>query len=47
MLSHAKSMLVSPPDAAIERLFPPCTADGVEALEVVDPGHFYPGDLRD
>ena len=33
MLSHAKSMLVSPPDVAIEHLFPPYTADNVEALE--------------
>ncbi len=33
MLSHAKSMLVSPPDVAIEHLFPPYTADKVEALE--------------
>jgi aldehyde dehydrogenase (NAD+) len=26
-------MLVSPPDVAIEHLFPPYTADKVEALE--------------
>jgi len=31
MLSHAKSMLVSPADVAIEHLFPPYTANKVDA----------------
>jgi aldehyde dehydrogenase (NAD+) len=33
MLSHAKSMLISPPDVAIEHLFPPFTPDKVKAIE--------------
>jgi aldehyde dehydrogenase (NAD+) len=32
MLTHAKSMLVSPPDVAIDHLFPPYTADKNAAL---------------
>jgi aldehyde dehydrogenase (NAD+) len=32
MLSHAKSMLISPADVAIEHLFPPYTADKVNAI---------------
>jgi aldehyde dehydrogenase (NAD+) len=32
-LTHAKSMLISPPDVAIEHLFPPYTKEKVEALE--------------
>jgi len=31
-LTHAKSILISPPDVAIEHLFPPYTAEKVEAL---------------
>ncbi len=31
-LTHAKSILVSPPDAAIDHLFPPYTREKVEAL---------------
>jgi aldehyde dehydrogenase (NAD+) len=31
-LTHAKSILISPPDVAIEHLFPPFTMDKVEAL---------------
>jgi aldehyde dehydrogenase (NAD+) len=31
-LTHAKSILVSPPDVAIEHLFPPYTMDKVQAL---------------
>jgi aldehyde dehydrogenase (NAD+) len=33
MLSHAKSMLLSPADVAVEHLFPPFTADKVKAIE--------------
>jgi aldehyde dehydrogenase (NAD+) len=33
MLSHAKSMLISPPDVAIEHLFPPFTPDKVKAID--------------
>jgi acyl-CoA reductase-like NAD-dependent aldehyde dehydrogenase len=33
MLSHAKSILVSPPDVAIEHLFPPFTPDKVKAVD--------------
>jgi aldehyde dehydrogenase (NAD+) len=33
MLTHAKSMLVSPPDVAIDHLFPPYTAAKNEALK--------------
>jgi aldehyde dehydrogenase (NAD+) len=33
MLTHAKSMLVSPPDVAIDHLFPPYTAEKDEALK--------------
>ena len=32
-LSHAKSILISPPDVAIDHLFPPYTAEKVEALQ--------------
>jgi aldehyde dehydrogenase (NAD+) len=32
-LTHAKSMLISPPDVAIEHLFPPYTKEKVEALK--------------
>jgi aldehyde dehydrogenase (NAD+) len=32
MLTHAKSILVSPPDVAIDHLFPPYTEDKIEAL---------------
>ena len=31
-LSHAKSVLISPPDVAIEHLFPPYTEEKVKAL---------------
>ena len=34
MLSHAKSMLISPPDVAIERLFPPYTAAKNQDLKI-------------
>src|SRR5215510_7333048 len=34
MLTHAKSMLISPPDVAIDHLFPPYTAEKNEALKV-------------
>jgi aldehyde dehydrogenase (NAD+) len=34
MLTHAKSMLVSPPDVAIEHLFPPYTKEKNEALNL-------------
>jgi len=34
MLTHAKSMLISPPDVAIDHLFPPYTAAKVEALKM-------------
>jgi aldehyde dehydrogenase (NAD+) len=30
MLTHAKSMLISPPDVAIDHLFPPYTEDKVQ-----------------
>ena len=33
MLTHAKSMLISPPDVAIDHLFPPYTAEKDEALK--------------
>jgi len=33
-LTHAKSILVSPPDVAIEHLFPPYTQEKVEALKL-------------
>ncbi len=33
MLTHAKSMLISPPDVAIDHLFPPYTAHKIEALK--------------
>jgi len=32
MLTHAKSMLVAPPEAAIDHLFPPYTEEKNEAL---------------
>jgi aldehyde dehydrogenase (NAD+) len=32
MLTHPKSILVAPPDAAIDHLFPPYTQDKIEAL---------------
>jgi aldehyde dehydrogenase (NAD+) len=32
-LTHAKSILVSPPDASIEHLFPPFTPEKVEAVQ--------------
>jgi aldehyde dehydrogenase (NAD+) len=32
MLTHAKSILVSPPDVAINHLFPPSTEEKVQAL---------------
>ena len=31
-LTHAKSMLMSPPDVAIDHLFPPYTKEKVQAL---------------
>jgi aldehyde dehydrogenase (NAD+) len=31
-LTHAKSILISPPDIAIEHLFPPYTTEKVQAL---------------
>jgi aldehyde dehydrogenase (NAD+) len=31
-LTHAKSVLISPPDVAIEHLFPPYTKEKVKAL---------------
>jgi aldehyde dehydrogenase (NAD+) len=31
-LTHAKSVLISPPDVAIEHLFPPYTGEKVKAL---------------
>ena len=31
-LTHAKSILVSPPDVAIDHLFPPYTMEKVQAL---------------
>jgi aldehyde dehydrogenase (NAD+) len=31
-LTHAKSILISPPDVAIDHLFPPYTNDKVQAL---------------
>jgi aldehyde dehydrogenase (NAD+) len=34
MLTHAKSMLISPPDVAIEHLFPPYTAEKNAALKM-------------
>jgi acyl-CoA reductase-like NAD-dependent aldehyde dehydrogenase len=34
MLTHAKSMLISPPDVAIDHLFPPYTDEKNEALKV-------------
>jgi len=34
MLTHAKSMLISPPGFAIDHLFPPYTAEKNEALKV-------------
>jgi aldehyde dehydrogenase (NAD+) len=33
MLTHAKSMLISPPDVAIDHLFPPYTAGKDDALK--------------
>jgi aldehyde dehydrogenase (NAD+) len=33
MLTHAKSVLISPPDVAIDHLFPPYTDDKVKALK--------------
>ena len=33
MLTHAKGMLISPPEVAIDHLFPPFTPDKVEALQ--------------
>ena len=35
MLTHAKSMLISPPDVAIDHLFPPYTAEKRGAQDVV------------
>jgi aldehyde dehydrogenase (NAD+) len=32
-LTHAKSMLISPPDVAIDHLFPPYTDEKVEAMK--------------
>jgi aldehyde dehydrogenase (NAD+) len=34
MLTHAKSMLISPPDVAIDHLFPPFTAEKIKALKM-------------
>jgi aldehyde dehydrogenase (NAD+) len=34
MLTHAKSMFISPPDAAIEHLFPPYTKEKNQALKL-------------
>jgi aldehyde dehydrogenase (NAD+) len=34
MLTHAKSMLISPPDVAIDHLFPPYTAERNDALKM-------------
>jgi aldehyde dehydrogenase (NAD+) len=31
-LSHAKSMLIAPPEGAIEHLYPPCTDEKNEEL---------------
>jgi aldehyde dehydrogenase (NAD+) len=33
MLTHAKSMLISPPDVAIDHLFPPYTEEKNQALK--------------
>lgn len=33
-LTHAKSMLISPPDVAIDHLFPPYTEEKVRALSM-------------
>jgi aldehyde dehydrogenase (NAD+) len=33
MLTHAKSMLISPPDVAIDHLYPPYTPEKVEAVK--------------
>jgi aldehyde dehydrogenase (NAD+) len=35
MLTHAKSVLISPPDVAIEHLFPPATDDKIETFNRV------------
>jgi acyl-CoA reductase-like NAD-dependent aldehyde dehydrogenase len=35
MLTHAKSILISPPDVAIEHLFPPATDDKIETFNRV------------
>jgi aldehyde dehydrogenase (NAD+) len=34
MLTHAKSMLISPPDVAIDHLFPPYSVEKIEALSI-------------
>jgi aldehyde dehydrogenase (NAD+) len=34
ILTHAKTMLISPPDVAIEHLFPPYTKEKNEALKL-------------
>ena len=34
MLTHAKSILISPPDVAIDHLFPPYTKEKNEALKI-------------
>jgi aldehyde dehydrogenase (NAD+) len=34
MLTHAKSMLIAPPDVAIDHLFPPYTNEKNEALKL-------------
>ena len=32
-LTHAKSVLISPPDVAIDHLFPPYTKEKVQAMD--------------
>jgi hypothetical protein len=39
-LTHAKSILVSPPDVAIEHLFPPYTPEKVQELGLRLPAGF-------
>jgi aldehyde dehydrogenase (NAD+) len=35
MLTHAKSIFISPPDVAIDHLFPPTTDEKIEAFDSV------------
>jgi aldehyde dehydrogenase (NAD+) len=37
-LTHAKSILIAPPDKAIDHLYPPCSEDKIKAL---DQWHVY------